>query len=103
MSFERSSPLIAPSLFTIGERLLLCIIAESAPTGVGRRIIGGGEDGTNVLSLGVGLVQFGLPTPILDRGRMEDDETAKVCINGGGDMGGENANNGEVNPGCPDV
>ena len=76
--FDRSSPLIAPSLFTIGERLLLCIIVESAPTGVGRRIIGGGEEGTNVLSLGAGLAQIGLPTPILDRGRTQDDDTANV-------------------------
>ena len=39
----------------------------------------------------------GLATPILDRGRI-DDETAKVCISGGGEIGGENANNGDVNP-----
>ena len=82
---------------TIGERLRRCIIVDSAPTGVGRRIIGGGDDGTRVLSLGAGLVHEGLGIPILDRGRIDDD-TAKVCINGGGEMGGENANKGEVNP-----
>ena len=34
---------------------------------------------------------------MLDRGRIED-ETANVCISGGGEIGGENANKGDVNP-----
>ena len=96
-SFGFDTPFIDSSRFTIGERLRRCIIVESAPTGVGRRIIGGGDEGTSVLSLGAGLVHEGLATPILDRGRI-DDETAKVCISGGGEIGGENANNGDVNP-----
>ena len=77
--FVLSCPFIDSSRFIIGDRLLLCIIADSAPTGVGRRITGGnGDDGTKVLSLGAGLVQLGLLTPMLDRGRMDDDETANV-------------------------
>lgn len=95
-SFDFDTPFTDSSLLTMGERLLLCIMVESAPTGVGRRIIGGGDEGTRVLSLGAGLVQDGLAA-ILDLGRIVDD-TAKVCIDGGGEMGGENANKGEVNP-----
>ena len=96
-SLVRSSPFIDPSRFTIGERLRLCIIVESAPTGVGRRTTGGGDEGTNVLSLGVGLVQVGLPTLILDLGRTEV-EHANAWSKGGGEMGGENAKRGELNP-----
>ena len=52
-------------------------MAESAPTGVGRRITGGGDEGTNVISLGAGLVHVGLPILMLDLGRIQEDETCK--------------------------
>ena len=99
----RSSPFIDPSRFTIGERLLLCIIVESAPTGVGRSTTGGGDEGTNVLSLGVGLVHGGLPALMLGIGRIEVEDVDKAWINGGGEIGGENAKRGELNPDCTDV
>ena len=70
----RSSPFIDPSRFTIGDLLLLRIIVESAPTGVGLSTTGGGDAATNVLSLGVGLVQEGLPALILNLGPVETDD-----------------------------
>jgi hypothetical protein len=79
------------------------MIVESAPTGVGRRTTGGGDEGTNVLSLGAGLVHVGLPALILGIGRIEEEEVDNACINGGGEIGGENAKRGELNPDCTDV
>ena len=102
-SLERSSPFIDPSRFIIGDRLLLCMIVESAPTGVGLRTTGGGDEGTNVLSLGVGLVQIGLPALTLNLGRTEEEEVTNAWVNGGGEIGGENAKRGELNPDCTDV